>query len=277
MNMKTNKYKILVLTDLKDSTKNVLRSTANLCKMIDGDVSLFHVKNPIDIVERESQLSAFRNISEKQTATKKQIEKFVSQIKEEHNLVVQYSYTFGNVKNEIEDYIIKHKPDIIVLGKRKSKLFSFGDNVTDFVLNAFDGIVLISGNDNPVEFNEEISLGLLDSNNPFEDIGFTNKLMKQTKQPLKAFKVVNKGNNLPKTTNNSISKMVEYVFERSDSTVPNLTNYLSKSNINLLLIDGNFRNTNKNTGLNQSDVKNVINQLDMSLLISNNKNFSKIS
>ncbi len=271
--MKTNKHKILVLSDLKDNTNIVLKNTANLSKMVDGEISLFHVKKPTDIVERESQLSAFRTISEKHNITKKQIEHFVNHVKKTHGMTMNYSYTFGNVKNEIEDHIKKHKPDIIVLGKRKSNPFGLGDNVTDLVLNKFNGIVLISGNEDTIEFNDQLSLGLLDGKNPFTNISFTNELFGLTKKPLKSFKVVNKVDNLSENNSKNDFKTVEYVFERSDYTVKNLTNYLSKSKVDLLLIDGNTENNTKE-GLNLSDVKSVINQLNISLLISNN-NFSK--
>ncbi|WP_250433450.1 universal stress protein [Hanstruepera flava] len=272
--MKNQKYKILVLSDLKDTTNNVLKNTANLSKVIDGEINFFHVKKPTDVVERESQLSTFRTISEKHTITKKRIEEFVSHTKGNYGVTINYSYTFGNVKNEIEDYINKHNPDIIVLGKRKSNPFRLGDNVTDFVLNTFKGIILISGNESTIEFNDQLSLGFLDGKNPFLNIDFVNELFERTKKPLKSFKVVSKGDNLLENNTTTEFKTVEYVFERSGNTVQNLTNYLSKSKVDLLLIDGNFKENN-NEGLNQPDIKSVINQLDISLLISNQKNFSK--
>lgn len=271
--MKTNKYKILVLSDLKDTTNNILKSTADLSKRIDAEVSFFHVKKPTDIVERESQLSAFRTISEKHTITKKRIENFVNQTREAHGISINYSYAFGNVKNEIEDYIQKHKPDMIVLGKRKSKAFSLGDNVTDFVLNTYKGIVLITGNESTYEFNEEISLGLLDDHNPFSQISFVNQLLERTNKPLKSFKVINKGSALQNKPSNP--KTITYVFERNDNTVHNLSTYLSKSKVNMLLLDANLDSKNKKGGFNQSDIKSVINQLEIPLLISNNKNFIK--
>ena len=103
--------------------------------MINGEVELFHVKSATEIVESESQLSAVRNINEQYIVADKKIKGLLEPISKDYHLKVKYKYAFGNVKDEIEKYINKVKPDIIVLGKRKSKALSFiGDNITDFVL-----------------------------------------------------------------------------------------------------------------------------------------------
>ena len=75
--MKNNKYKILVLSDLNKSADFRLKSTVSLAKMIDGDITLFHVKKPTDIVDRESQLSAMRSINKEHIVTNKKIESLV--------------------------------------------------------------------------------------------------------------------------------------------------------------------------------------------------------
>ena len=75
--MKNNKYKILVLSDLKKSTSATLKTAVSLAKMIDGEIEFFHVKKPIDIVEKENQLSAIRTINENHTLIRKKIEKLL--------------------------------------------------------------------------------------------------------------------------------------------------------------------------------------------------------
>ena len=74
--MKNNRYKILVLSDLKDSTNSILKSSVSLAKMINGDVAFFHVKKATDVVENDSQLSAIRTINKLHTKTRSQIHFF---------------------------------------------------------------------------------------------------------------------------------------------------------------------------------------------------------
>lgn len=274
--MKNNKYKILVLSDLKDSTNNLLENTVSLSKMIGGEISLFHVKKPTDIVERESQLSAFRTINEKHSITNKRIETLVNNVKDNTNgTKINYSHVFGNVKSEIEDYILKNKPDLVLLGKRKPKAISFGDNITDFVLKIFGGMVLIVDDEKSIEFNNELSIGLLDGKQHSFNTRFTDFLFEHCKKPLISFKFVNKSDNINEKKINTDSKFVEYVFERNDSSIQNLSNYVTKSNINLLLVDNNFEKGIQNGGLNQSDVKSVINQLNIPLILFNKRKHSQ--
>lgn len=54
----SKQYKILVLTDLKDSPSTLLNNAVNLAKKVDGEIDLFSVQKFTDVVERESQLSA---------------------------------------------------------------------------------------------------------------------------------------------------------------------------------------------------------------------------
>lgn len=268
--MKNNNYKILVLSDLKDTTIEAIKNTVNLAKIIGGDIHLFHIKKPTDIVERESQLSALRTINEKYNNTKKQIEHFVNYTHKAHDISINYSYAFGNIKNEIEDYILKNKPDIIVLGKRKSKQVNVaGDNITDYVLKVHKGITMISGNQNVIEPHQDLSLGVLNVSETLSNVDFAEELLKHTKKPLKSFKFISNADRLQEKEPISNIKTVEYLFECNDNSIQNLNNYISKNNINMLFIDGNYIKTKPKKGLKQSDIKSIMNKLNISLLISN--------
>ncbi|MFK8059732.1 MAG: universal stress protein, partial [Polaribacter sp.] len=59
-------------------------------------------------------------------------------------------------------------------------------------------------------------------------------------------------------------KTVEYVFSKGDDIIKNISNYLLKSNINLLFINREEKNT-KSTNL---ALKEVINKLDCSLILT---------
>lgn len=268
--MKSNKYKILVLSDLKKSTSTTLKSTVSLAKMINGDIEFFHVKKPTDIVEKENQLSAMRTINEKYIITRKKIEKLIKSISEDYGVNVKHSFTFGNIKNEIANHIEKVKPDIIVVGKRRQKPINLiGDNLTSFVLKKHDGLIFIASDKNTIEPNKELTLGVLNATEKSFNSDFAQKLIKHTQKPLKSFRIIKKTDALKKTNEAALgTNIVEYVFEENDNTIKNLSNYLSKNNINLLCFDRGHRNTKNNTNSIKTNINDVIRNLNVSLLLT---------
>lgn len=267
--MKTNKYKILVLSDLNKSTSIIIKNTISLAKMINGSIDFLCVKKPSEIVEKENQLSAIRKINQEHFAIKKEIKNLITPISEDYNININQILSYGNVKNEIENYIKDHKPDIIVIGKRKSKVLNLiGDKITNFVLKIHSGVIMISANENTLEPDNKIALGLLnDMEDSFE---FAKKLIEHTQKPVKSFKVVKPSSTLKETTTVNNKETVEYVFEDNDNAINNLSNYLSKNNINLLCVNRNKKTNDKY--LKGSDINNIINKLNVSMLLTTNQN-----
>ena len=258
--MKNNKYKILLLSDLNKSATSELKSAVSLAKMIDGDITLFHVKNPTDIVGSDSQLSAIRSINKEHIVTNKTIESLVRPISQDFKLNIDFNVAIGNVKHEIETYIKAYQPDIIVLGKRKSKTLNFmGDNITDYVLKTHKGSIMIANQNKALQPNQEATLGVLNTNDHPLDTNFISGLITKTNQPVKTFKIVSQLSGLENADGN---KAVEFVFEKGDSAVDNVSKYASKSNINLMCFD------NSNHDKSNTSIKNVINKLDVSLLLT---------
>ena len=267
--MKNNKYKILVLSDLKNSTNTLLKSTVSLAKIINGEIVLFHVKKPTEIVERESQLSAFRTINGEHYSIDKKIQNLINPISKDYGINIKYKFAFGHIKNEINNHIEAYKPDIIVLGKRKSKPLNFiGDNMASFVLKKHEGVIMIAASENALEPNKDISLGFLNNMEDAFRMEFSDALMGHAQKPLKSFKIVNKSNTLKEVQVPTDKKTVEYVFEQGDNTIATLSNYLSKNNINLLCVDRANENTDNKGNLVKSDIKDVISKLNVSLLLT---------
>jgi len=263
MKIKTHKYKILVLSDLSSSSRMVLKSTVSLAKMINGNIKLFHVKKPIEIVEKDNQLSAMRIINQEQNVTGNKIQNLIAPISKDYGVNIDSAFSFGNVKHEIDEYIKKQQPDIIVLGKRKSKAFNLiGDNITDFVLKKHNGVIMIAADKNAIVPNEELSLGVLNGLERSFNMDFADDLMRHTQKPLKSFKIVKNSNTSEGIKNPSDKKIIEYVFEQGDNVIKNLSNYISKNNINLFCLDRGKKNANEN----------IINKLNVSLLVTSDLN-----
>ncbi|MGK0446725.1 MAG: hypothetical protein ACJA2M_000494 [Polaribacter sp.] len=253
--MKINKYKILVLSDLNKSTSKTIKSSVSLAKIVDADINFFYVKKPTEVVEKESQLSAMRTINKEYFSIDKKIKSIISPMSEKYKIKINHTFSIGNLKNEIEKHIDESKPDIIVLGKRKSKAVNFiGDNITSFILKKHMGPIVIINDKNELEPNKELSLGLFNYSKT-NDV-FSENIIRSTQRPLKAFNIGNNSDSLNNETPLKDTKTIEYVFSEGDNVLKNISNYLLKSNVNLL-----FVNRKKN-------IKDVINKLDCSLILT---------
>lgn len=266
--MNTNKYKILVLSDLNKNTDSILKNTVSLSKMINADIDFFHVKKPTDIVERESQLSAMRTINKEQIATKKKIKDFLDPFSKSYDVKINFTFVIGNVKHEIKEYIKASKPDIIVLGKRKVKALKFvGNNITDLVLKTHLGAVMIASNKNILEPKKEFCLGLLNSKEQSFEKTFAENLIAQTQRPLKSFSFVETNSNEDEKDISVTQKTVNYVFEKNENAIKNLSNYLIKNKVNLLCLNREKSNEKSNTL--KAEIKEIIDKVNVSLFITN--------
>ena len=270
--MKEKKYKILVLSNLKDSTNSILKSTISLAKIINCEIHFFYVKKPTELINRESQLSAIRTINREQVLTDKKIQKITKPFQEKYNVSLDYSFAFGNIKDEISNFIESYNPDIVVLGKRKAKSVTLlGDSITQFVLKKHNGVIMIAADENAIEPNEHISLGVLNGMEETFNVEFANELLEHIQKPLKSFKVVKSAEGLKASESSRNEKTIEYVFEHSDGAIQNLSNYLSKSKVNLLCIDRNQEHLNKKTNHIKTDIKDAIDKFNVSILLTGDR------
>lgn len=266
--MTKNVYNILLLSDLSESGEAALKSTVAMAKIIKANIHLFFVQKPIDIIEKENQLSAQRTLNETHFATKKDIETFIAPYVKSYGVSIDYSFSYGNIKNEIKETITNQRPDIIILGKRKSKLFSFvSDNLASFVLKTYKGPVIIASGTHGLEPDTAISLGAL--NNSLETTShseFIEALINKSKRPLKLFRVTQEPTTPGGMNSLDEKETVEFVFEKGSNTLESLNKYLSINKINLLYIDRG--QGNKNLKAINKGIKSVINKMDISLLVS---------
>jgi hypothetical protein len=267
--MKKKQYKIVVLSDLTKSSGTILKSAVSIAKIINARIEMFSVKKPTDIVKMDNQLSARRTINSEHKTINRKMRNLAAPILEEYDMGITYSFEFGNVKNEIEEYLTDQKPDLVVLGKRKSKAFNLiGDGLTDFILNRYNGAIMIAAHNNKLEPNKEVTLGMLNNPKPPINLEFAEDLMQHARKPLKSFKIIKNTSSSQKQSLPEDRKTIEYVFEYSDNIIKNFSTYLSKNNINLLCMDRVKKHSNATRHLTASDVKEVMGNLNVSLLIS---------
>ena len=233
-----NPYKILVLSDLKKNTHNLLKSALSLSEVVGASVELFHVKSASNIVGSENQLSAMRSINKEYIQTENKLKKVVKHFSEEHDGIhISYSFAFGSVKDKIGKRIKEFQPDIVVLGKRKrNPLRLMGDSITQFVLKFHKGSVFIASNDAVLDSKSELFLGFLNGTSTDLKSKFVQSLIRKTRFPLTSFKILKNSTDSPKDTTFEQQTINEYVFEENDYVIKNLSRYLSKNNINVLCV-----------------------------------------
>lgn len=262
-----SKYKLLVLADINKSTGNILKSAIGLAKKINADISLFHVKKPTDVVKQDNQLSAVRAINNDYNITDKRIKELINTMSKAYDVNISYTFVIGNIKNEISRVIEKSQPDIIVLGKRLSKPFSFiGDNITKYVLKRHNGGTMIVAQNNVFEPNQELVMATLNSASSDSRLEYVKDLFNGAEKPLKSFRIVNNGAKLNDSKLKKDENTVEYVFEQGDDSIKNLSKYLTLNKIDLLFLDLRTKEFENRRGLKNLD--EVIGGINVSLLVT---------
>ncbi|MGB3605934.1 MAG: universal stress protein [Psychroserpens sp.] len=170
--MKSNKYKILVLSDLTEKSSIVLDYATKLSKEIDADIEFFYAKEATKVIGAENAFDVLQTINESKSEINNQITSLVTPILSKNKVVMKTAFGYGHVKNEIKNYITTSAPDMIILGERKPKALRFlGNDITRFVQSNYDGVVFIATKDNTLDTQGNISLnnlGLIDNLSNFK-------------------------------------------------------------------------------------------------------------
>ena len=268
--MKRNKHKIALFTDLQGDISSLLKSAVSLAQMINGEIEVLNVTKPTAVIGKENQLSAMRSLNREYILTDKRMKDILSPIIDNYGVAVNYSSTFGNIRNEIDRYLRENNPDIIVLGRHKSKHFNTAENrIINFVLSVFKGTVLIVSHDKGLEPGMKISIGSLNCSEAVINSSFADELFLHANSTLKSFNIVESSNVLPHTDNSLGRKTINYVFDHNENTVNNFPVYLSISNIDILFLDGgNKEKEDLSRLLNSYD---MVRKSDINLLVTGEK------
>ncbi len=273
MNTKNSnpKYRLLVLMDLSKASEIALKNAVQLAKVIEGSVEAFHVKAPTDVVKYENQFSAMRAIHEDYGNTKSRLRQIIRKIEKENGIPIAYQIAYGNIKKAIKEHISKVQPEIVLLGKRKSKLVNFlGSGVTKFVLKQCSTNILISGEDHKFHSYTDISLGVYGEILQQKGFEIINDLNLQGTNRIRFFKIRDqKDSQKSAETQQNEQETLSYVFSEGSNALDGLASYISRTNTQLFCIP---RKSNKKRLLFQfngveTPLKQVIQKLDIPVLI----------
>ena len=220
-------YNFLVLMDFSESSYLPLKYAITIAKTIGGQIHVAHISNPEEIVTTENQrvgLNALKTEAEKINAKLSSIVEIIIA----ENVQATYHYSIGNIIHETKNLISEINSDLIIIGKKKSAN-KFSGKLSNYLVNNFDGAVLIIDKDYEFMPDTRISLGF--SNNkvpPFQNASLIIDLAKHTIPPLTMFTV--------KTTDEPIKEMeIPKTWTKSES---NNLKIVSKSFQNSSIVKG---------------------------------------
>ena len=246
--MKAQHNKILTLIDIEAPIEAIVESTVNLARTFEAEVKFLHVTRTVDPTRTENQLSVIRNRTERQNAVAR-FTILLKKIQRTENLKLDYAITKGPVKSTIRSEMEAYAPDMIVLGKRKpSAVRLIGRQVTEHVMKHFDGPLLIAHPTKPLEFKENLSLGVLDDLTAITGDDVSNALIRQSKEPVKLFAIADENQPVQTAETPSLST-VRFLFENNQNAMKNLTNYVHRNNVHLLFL-GRSKAGNSNKDVN---------------------------
>lgn len=273
----SKKYKIAVFSDLKESLGNTLKSTLSLAKMLNGDITIFHVKKATEVVTEDSQLSAIRSLNSEFITMDNDIKAIVTSYSKDFGVTMSYSCAIGNLKNEIATYIKKEKPDFIVLGKRKSNFFNIlGDKLIPFVLKIHKGPIFLTDEINVLDYGNDLSLGVLSNTEETLIADLTENLLLHSQKPLKSFKILKNISTISRPIKSQQKKEVEFIFESNSNSIKNLSNYITKNKINLLCINRFENKKNKDSAALSmpANISDIVNNVNIPLLLMGQNNYT---
>jgi hypothetical protein len=125
---------------------------------------------------------------------------------------------------------------------------------------------MIADDKNALEPNNEISLGVFNSTEESLNFEFADNILQNSLKPLKSFKIVNNSYRKMDIDKSKGDKIVEFAFEKNNSTISNLSNYLDKNDINLFCINRDQKNSKDQ--MSSSDLNELINKLNVSILLT---------
>lgn len=263
--MRTNN--IVALINLDKPQPNIVQNTINVANSMNAAVTFLYVKKGTDAVQNENHISAIKTLTDTHMSLDRKMRELLEPFQQTTATKLKSKIAIGNVKYHIEQQLNDMNPDLVILGKRSKNFLPWeGDRLTDFVVNKFQGPVLISSTDEILELNEELSLGVLSAGGSDTPKGFVSDLLKISSKPVKSFRIVNKTGE-SQSSGNMPFKTVEYAFDPGDNAVKNLSKYVLRNNVNLLFLDRD-QVTKRSRKDSSTNMNGVINQLPSSLLLA---------
>ena len=236
-------FRLLVVFDQSKAAHVGLQNAINFAKPINGAIDILYINRLSNVKKTENQVAFLRELEEERQRVKLEMQKLVNLISETEELTIIYSYTYGNLIEEVQKHIQTTDPDMVVIGRQKKRfLNSFNTRKLNQLRENYDGLILLSGEKNNLSNTKNLKLGFLDENEINTRFHLIQELIKKTKPVLNVFTVFNKTNVKRKST----PKKIIYEFEENGIVDSNITNYIHKNKIDLLCVRWGIKDSLRN-------------------------------
>ena len=243
MKINKSKYRILVVKDQGKYSQAALQNAVNLAKKIGGSIDLLHVKSPSRVVGNENQLAAWRELNRESARTKKTLLEEVNQVAANERIPITCNFTFGNLINEVQRHINATQPDIVVLAERKTWLKNLlGIDLTSYLLENYQGALLISKDEQALGSHHDLSLGLLDDFLVKGKNELLVDLEKSTAKPITLLKINTSANEQKPSDVSSLEEgtlstdMTTFEFDHGANIGKSVSKYIEMSGVSLLCV-----------------------------------------
>ena len=236
-------FRFLVVFDQSKAAHVGLQNAINLAKPINGAIDILCINQLSNIEKTENQVAFLRELKEMHQRIKLEMQKLVNLISDTEELTIIYSYTYGNLIEEVQKHIQMTEPDMVVIGRQKRGfLNSFNIRKLNQLRVNYDGLILLSGEKNNLSNTKKLKLGFLDEKEINNSFNLIQELIRKTKPILSVFTIFNKKN----VKKESKPKKVIYEFEENDVVDSNITNYIHKNRIDLLCVRWSIKDSLRN-------------------------------
>jgi hypothetical protein len=133
-----------------------------------------------------------------------------------------------------------------------------------FILKQFKGTVMVVSDKKIFEITDSLNLGAINNLKTSGKNYIIKNILSKVKKPLTLFKIAEEG--VVRNNEQNRENHREFIFEKNDDVIKNISKYLSKSNINLLIIE-----RSKDEFINsKSSIQNIVNAIDFPMILAPN-------
>jgi len=227
--------KFLVLLDFSETSLAALRYTIKLAKTVLGEISLYHAAKAADVCATTHEQQKIRE----------QLESIIEMIETE-GIKAHSHYETGKTKKLIGNKIKSYEPDVVVVGK-ESNISSKSSQVTKFLIEQYDGHLLVVGDNGDFQEDTKITVALDGLSIEENNLKTASDLAKCSENPLTIVNITDdhlgyKQSPFDKSWDASGIKNFKVEHFKSENIEKGLKEYISNKEAQLLCIS---RNTNK--------------------------------
>lgn len=234
-----SEYNFLVLVDFSEASYISLKFAITMTKQVGGNLRLFHVADGEEMARTDSHIVALRSVDRMNNEIEDKL-KAIAEMIEGEGISVAYEYSYGNVKNKINNHIATVKPDMVILGRRTQNRVG---KITRHFLKSYSGCALITGVESEFSPTTNISLACSKTTPDNYNLSIVYGLHQSVKPPLSVINVLTDYSDhkdmesvIPLHHPNKMESTLRYHHSLSSNVAEGLVEHVSEDSVGMLCI-----------------------------------------